>query len=145
MRDLELSDVDFIIRSLQQMRTESPVYGECADDPEYVASTLRNLILCDVMYGVVAPGKGFLLYTMQPTWFCADVYANEQLMYVHPDYRGGSTAFKLILSFVNAAEDAKCKYCAAGASSGINDERVLKLYQRIGFKPWKHGVRLQIG
>ena len=145
MRNLELSDVDFIISCLRQMRTESPVYGECADDPDYVEDTLRQLIRSYTMRGIVEPDKGFLLFSVQPTWFCADIYANEQLLYVVPDCRGSSLAFRLIRQYTVAAYLAGAKYCAAGSSSGINDEKVLELYKHIGFKPWKHGVRLQIG
>lgn len=141
MRPILQSDIPFIIKCLQELRLESPTYSVCADDPKYVTEKLTELIEADSFYGVIEDDKGFLIGCISQAWYSDVPIAYEQLLYVTPEHRGLSVALALIHAFVSASFARDVDEVRAGASTGLSDELVLRLYVRAGFERYGVGVR----
>lgn len=140
MRPILQTDIPFIIKCLQELRTESPVYSECADDPEYVTHMLTAAFDAG-LYGVIEDGKGFLFGGISRSWYSNVQIAYEQLLYVTPERRGLSLALALIDAFVHQSFERDAAEVRAGSSTGISDDLVLRLFLRAGFERFGTGVR----
>ena len=77
---------------------------------------------------------GFLLANITPYFFGDELVAQEKTLYIKPECRGGSAAFKLIKSYVNWAKKKEVKEIIIGVHTGINQDLVEKLYKKAGFE-----------
>ena len=126
-----------IVECLRELRVESPEYNYVDDDPEFVFSNLHALISADHMVGVVAYVNGcivgFMIGFVSNPWYSKRVEAMEQLLYVDPAVRGGTTAVRLIKEFEEVCRQRGAVVLSAGASTGIHEDRTVKLYERMGY------------
>lgn len=101
--------------------------------------------LCQSLYGnnflwmAIRDGKpiGFLWATtheMAP-WNPV-VVASDLLFYIEPEYRGTVTALMLVKEYRTWASDLGCAEARLSLASGINEERVGRAYDILGFKPF---------
>ncbi|MFA5135688.1 MAG: GNAT family N-acetyltransferase [Patescibacteria group bacterium] len=65
-------------------------------------------------------------------WFSNDKIGVEYILYMHPDYRTGRDAYRLIRSWVEWCKYQGVKQIRPAISSGIN--RGERLYQAMGFE-----------
>lgn len=144
MRSIVVRDTSFIISCLQALRLESPIYNECADDPEYVQGYLVNSLSSDLQFGAIIDGVGFMLGVCGRQWYDSRLIAQEQLLYVKPEFRHSRNAVYLIRAFEEYAKDRSVCEVHAGATTGLNDTRVLDMYIRLGYERYKSGVRKRI-
>lgn len=144
MRLIVPSDTHFIVEMLRIMRTESPTYSYAEDDPVWVRSNLEPLLERNALTGIIEPEKGFMIGAIFNTWYSKQIIAAEQLLYVHPDHRGGMLAVRLIKAFENLARERKAEYIDVGATSGMQEERTRDLYMRLGYEPKGQSLRKKI-
>lgn len=126
-----------IVELLRILRIESPEYNYVDDDPAFVSSNLGTLIHNGTMKGVVAMQEqtlvGFMIGFVGAPWYSRRVEAMEQLLYVEPTWRGSTVAPKLIWGFENICREAGAAVLSVGASTGMAEDRTVKLYERMGY------------
>ena len=66
-------------------------------------------------------------------YFGHDKIASDLLLYVTPEARGGTAAVRLIKAYDKWAREAGAKEIHVGVSTGVNEERTVKLYEKLGF------------
>lgn len=135
---LHRSHVTEIVELLRILREESPEYSYVEDDPIWVASNMDSLIQAEALVGVVdedeeAHIRGFMIGFVAHPWYSKRVDAMEQLLYVHPDFRGGSTAVKLIKRFEELCRSKGAHELQVGASTGMSEHKTVKLYEHMGY------------
>jgi GNAT superfamily N-acetyltransferase len=104
-------------------------------NPEKSFASLGNWIhnknnLCFVAINEVKI-VGAMFGTVAPLWFSDELVAREDLLYVHPDYRGGRAAYILAKAFLEAAKSAGIKHVQAGVSTGLG-QGAERLYRHLG-------------
>ena len=137
LREINVRDTQDIVECLRQLRVESPTYNYVEDDPEFVYSNLFALIDNGAMTGVVAYVNGcivgFMIGFVGAPWYSKRVEAMEQLLYVDPAVRGGTTAVRLIKEFEQLCKAKGAGVINVGASTGVHEDRTVKLYERMGY------------
>lgn len=122
-----------IVAMLRIMREESPNYNYAEDDPSWVVENLKRIVEAGSLTGVIHPGKGFLIGAIAHPWYSRRVEAYEQLLYIHPVYRGGMLAVRLIRAWEALARARGAEVSNVGASSGMAEDRTKELYARLGY------------
>lgn len=138
IRDVHRSDTWQIVEHLRVLREESPEYNYVEDDPLWVANNLLQLIENETLIGVVDVDedqyvKGFMIGFISHTWYSKRVDAIEQLLYIMPEFRGGSIAIRLIKGFEDVCRYRGAFELSVGASTGMAESRTVKLYEKLGY------------
>ena len=137
LREVVSHDSSAIVELLRMLRCESPEYEYVDDDPVFVDANLYHMLLHKMMVGVVAETEngivGFMIGFVAAPWYSRRKEAMEQLLYVDPAYRGGSVAMRLIREFEDVCRDYGAKVLSVGASTGMNEDRTVRLYERMGY------------
>lgn len=60
--------------------------------------------------------------------------ASDYLFYITPERRGTSLGYRLVKQYVEWAESMACCEVRLSIASGINEERVGRMYERLGFE-----------
>jgi GNAT superfamily N-acetyltransferase len=116
------------------MNRESPVYAQQKVDIQYTNAYLLNAWDHGVLFGFVDDAmNGVILGSVAAPWSTPTKQAAEWLLYVRPKYRGTGMAVKLVTAFTEEARQRGAQKLYVGSSTGINDEGVRKLYERMGF------------
>ncbi|QIG67209.1 N-acetyltransferase protein [Rhizobium phage RHEph15] len=145
IRDISLYDVGPICELLVDLRNESPNYGFVEQDWEYVPPRLREMICLPGFVGVIDDDyKGFMFGSVEAHWYSSRVDAFEQLLYVGEPYRGTMLAPRLIKAFEQRCKAAGAHTIYAGATTGMNEERTIALYQRMGYRTTMPAVRKEL-
>lgn len=126
------------------MLIESPVYRRYSPDIDHTYGALLPLLRSDA--GIFLTDSqdnptGVMIGFISKPWYANVVEANEMILYIDRDFRGGSLAARLVKAFVAQAEQRGAQSVLAGASAGIDDPLALSLYARLGFRQWAHGMR----
>lgn len=131
------NDAHDIVWALRALRVESPEYNYADDDPVTVYGNLFPMLDKGMMTGVVAVTEdklvGFMIGFVGAPWYSKRIEAMEQLLYVEPASRGGSIAHRLIRHFEDVCRAAGAEVIHVGASTGLKEDRTVKLYERMGY------------
>lgn len=137
MRDIQKRDFQFILNSLLRLREESPEYNyvEPSDfNIEAVYQYFCGGLDHEVLFGVIEPEVGFMFGGAQRAWYNPRyIQAFEQLLYVVPERRDGRVGIRLVNAFEEKCRLLGVNKVFAGATTGIKDEKVLKMYERLGW------------
>lgn len=68
----------------------------------------------------------------QPLWWSRERVANMAVLYVRPDVRGRA-GVRLVRAFVRWASASKVRRIILGLTSGIDEARAGRLFERLGF------------
>jgi GNAT superfamily N-acetyltransferase len=66
-------------------------------------------------------------------YFGHDKIATDLLLYVTPEARGGSAAPRLVKAYEKWARESGAKEIHVGVSTGVNEDRTARLYEKLGF------------
>ncbi len=134
LRPIVAEDIGLIIEMLLTLHVESPHYNKVQPDEDYVRTTLASLIEQPAFIGYIdADLRGLMFGIATRTWYDSELNASELLLYILPEYRGGMLAVRLIKQFELAALQRGCVHVRAGASTLVNTEQTLSLYERLGY------------
>lgn len=90
------------------------------------------------IYGAVTEDNGrftgLIVGMIGPAWFSTTTLAHIGTLYVHPDYRGGSAALKLIRGFERWAKNHHIESIRFEVDSEIEADRVYKFVERLGYR-----------
>lgn len=102
----------------------------------------------DLIYGRVFESGGEIVgyYCLMITdrWWSDETYAADLGFYIQPEHRGrkaGVIYRKVVTDSVMWAFLRGCEEVVLGASVGIDDERVIRWYEKIGFNGRSISVR----
>ncbi len=119
---------------LRLLHEESPVYREVPINEHHTLGRLRNLINSESGVVLIAPGRGFIIGTIGTTFWDARELLCEQLLYVLPVWRQiGTLAKELVSEFERVGKERGCYRVIAGASTGIRNEIVVRMYESLGY------------
>ena len=62
--------------------------------------------------------------------------ASDLLFYIVPEKRGTLMGMRLLKAYIEWAKDKGCAEARLSIASGINEKRVGRMYERLGFKPF---------
>lgn len=85
---------------------------------------------CAVADGVIV---GFLCGYVSETWLNNQVNAYEQGLFVAPEYRGGSTAIRMVKNFEAWARANNAENIWMGQSVGQKQDSTLRFFERLGY------------
>ncbi|MHB0986822.1 MAG: GNAT family N-acetyltransferase [Sulfuricella sp.] len=77
---------------------------------------------------------GLLMGCIESYFFSNCLVAQSILFWVHPDYRGGSAALKLVTTFKKWAENRSVFEIAIGVNSAVHIDRADKFFKKLGFQ-----------
>ena len=97
-----------IIELMQLFRAESPIKEMvCEDNHEYWNQLLDN-IFAGAGAVFIDDDKGLLMCMVLPTIWNEKIYALHELAwYVKPEYRGGTTGYKLFRAYIDYGQQLK--------------------------------------
>lgn len=145
IRDMSLYDVNAVCELLVDLRNESPEYKFVNEDWDHVPPRLRDMICHPGFIGVIDDDyRGYMIGYVQDHWYSSRIDAFEQLLYVAKDHRGSMLAPRLIKAFEKKAKEKGAENVYAGATTGMNEERTIELYKRLGYRVTLPGVRKEL-
>ena len=77
---------------------------------------------------------GIGAFMCHPHYWCDVMIASDLMVYVIPERRGSTAAYRLIKAYEKWAVEFGASEITLGISSGINVERTSKFYQTLGFE-----------
>lgn len=145
IRHMTCGDIDVVCSALRNLKYESPYFEGYPEDADHVHHTMPGMLDTPGTIALIDDQcRGFILGVVGPNWYSPVVEANEALLYVFEEYRGGRTAVALIRAFEQEARRYGAAFVNAGASLGIREDSVIQLYLRLGYKMKGHGVTKRI-
>lgn len=132
----------------RMMHAESPRFHHLAFDAEKTAAMLGNLIenpqavaLVDEKEGqIVGMMGGFVMEHL----FGHDKVAADIGLYVVPQYRGTSTAPRLLRAFEDWAKENGARDIVLGISTEVTAEATRGLYMKLGYEQSGYLMRKEI-
>lgn len=145
IREIAADDIPFVVDSLQALHKESPVGRHYSSSPDYVTHNLQTMIQSPDFFGIVCGERdGFILGSVSRLWYCPKLRAFEMSFYIRPDKRGGGNALRMVRRFVQIATDKGACEIHAGSSTDLKADKLIRLYERLGFERDGSGVVLRI-
>lgn len=77
---------------------------------------------------------GFLAALITEHYFADMIYATNIALYVSPEARGSRAAFKLVREFERVARAKGAAEILLGVTSGVQAQRTVEFYNRLGFQ-----------
>lgn len=147
IRDASIDDVPRLVAFGRAMMAESPHFRALPFSAHVLETSLTAIIESSAGLCAVAEHEsevaGVLLAFASPHWAADCIEVSEMALYVDPPARKSGIAFALIERLKQFAHDNGAAIVRAGASAGIADEQVARLYELAGFK--RCGLCLQLG
>lgn len=143
LRAATVDDIDAIVRLGEVMHAESR-YSRMAYSAERVRACAAALIeSADGLALVVeAQGQvvGGILATVAAPWFSDEPMASDVAIFIDPAHRGGRLVVRLMQRYALWAVSRGAVIVAAGVSSGVDTERTVRLFERLGWRPCAVGL-----
>lgn len=141
IRPAHLLDLPRILELGQEYSHEAREQG--LHDPDWNSRVAASNFIASVGQGhlgnvAVMGGKvvGFMWAIAAPATLWTDVITAQCLIfYVTPDYRGTSCGIQLLRKFDKWSQEMQCSDSYISTASGINTNRVNKLFVRMGYSP----------
>jgi N-acetylglutamate synthase-like GNAT family acetyltransferase len=137
IRPATTNDIPAMV-ALGRLMHEESIYAPYAFDGEKVSNLIAALIttrfgiaLVEEQGGVVIGG---FIGVIQQHWFGSDTCASDFALFVDPAHRTGMTGLKLIKQYIKTAREKGADQIMLANSTGVEAERVAKLFESLGFK-----------
>ena len=132
-------DIPIILEMGKQMH-DTTSYENTDWCPLKVAELCINLINQPYMQAWIAESNGepvgMFFGIIQEQYFGNTLKANDLLLYVLPEHRGGSHAYKMIQKYIQWSESCGVdrEQICLGITTEVNEDAIDKFYVRMGFK-----------
>lgn len=117
---------------------EGGEFAKLTPDAEQAHKLLSHALFNGVAWGAAlmdGPAmRGFMLCATGQHWLFKESIAEEQILYIHPNYRRGREAARMIKHCLNMAKSKGLHSFHAGTSVEYNTDGVEKLYHLCGFR-----------
>jgi GNAT superfamily N-acetyltransferase len=112
-------------------------FSPFAFEPYHIRNLERRLLDSPDMCCIVAESDerivGMFVGGVSEFFFGPDKYGFDLLLYVAPDYRGSSAAYRLVKAAAAFCFSRGAKQLRFGVSTGINPASTDAFYRRLGF------------
>lgn len=130
-------EIVLICNLCELMHRESPVYRTLNFDWLRMRDLLLRAWAEDSFLLSVAISEGQIIGLfvgfISKTFFGHDTISEDVLVYVLPEHRRTSAAIQLVKSYEQWAKSNGVKKIRAGTTAGINTEKVVAFYERLGY------------
>jgi GNAT superfamily N-acetyltransferase len=144
IRQAQLTDLPALVQLGATLHAESPRYSRLRFSWRKVEQTLELMILNPAAAVLVAEEQGTIvgaaLAVISEEWFSDELVAQEMSVFIAPERRGALTAARLIASLDEWAQRQGARYLQAGSTTGVDMDRTIDLYERLGFTRVAIGV-----
>lgn len=135
IRNATRDDIPRLVELGRMMHMESPRFrpfkylgGQVSSMLEYLIDNDNGLVLvAQHADGIV----GGLMAMAMPHYACELMQASDLALFVHPDYRGGSAALRLVGGYREWAESIGAEP-SIGLNTGVQPERTAQLLAALG-------------
>lgn len=138
VREMKHSDVPQVVLLGHRYYQENEFYKDCEYRPTSVAIYLDMAIASPSGITLVAEKDkkivGGFVGAIATQWFGRSRIAYDQAFFIEPEHRGTILAFKLLKEFVRQAKAKEVEKIMILNTAGTNDQRVMDLYERTGFR-----------
>lgn len=138
IRQLTPQDIPSVISLGGRMHEESQ-FGALTYAPEKVAKKCARSVSDPDMLALVAEKDGEIVGMfgayVTPYEFGDERIAQDILVYVAPEHRGGMAFVRMIKAYVFWAKEKSAALVFLAQTTGVNQDLVANLYQRLGFTP----------
>jgi GNAT superfamily N-acetyltransferase len=139
------NDVAEIVHVGKIMHDESPRFSKFPYSPKKVTEFVTAMISSPVSTVIVAEHPhigiiGFYGGFVAEHYFSEAKFAADAAVFVAPAYRGGSAFVRMAMLFEQWAREQGAVEFAPGISTEVNPDRVLKMYERLGYRLSGHLV-----
>jgi GNAT superfamily N-acetyltransferase len=119
----------------QRMAHESPRFSHSTFDMDRCLNLLHTLTSSEDGLVLVVGDEpiGMLLGLVTEQFFSADRIAQELVVYMLPEHRGGRDVVRMIQAFEDWAVARGAREITLGVSTEVNTERTAAMYRRLGF------------
>lgn len=137
IRPATLEDIPTMLALGRVMHQES-IYAPYDFDDDKVIEMFTALISTQFGIALVAEQEGVVIGgfigVVQKHWFGNDTQASDIALFIAPEHRGGRTGLMLIKAYVQAALNKGAKQVLLANSTGVQTDRVAKLFESFGFQ-----------
>ncbi len=143
IRDLKLDDMQQVLTLAEEAHGESS-YSHLDFDPEVITSMAITWVANPEVYFcklvTSQENKIFAMYVglISSYYFGKDLVANDLLLFVSQDRRGGIAAARLIKEFEDWAFANGAKEIRPASSTGVKTEETRQLYNALGYDTVGH-------
>lgn len=135
IRQMMEEDIQEVIELAVVMFRESRNYRALRFSPERVRE--MAVMVIGTGFAMVAVRDERIIGVMggslvQPA-FSRDLMACDFLLYVLPQYRGGTAAIQLVNAYVQWARQGGAKIITVGVTAGIDNDSAILFYKAMGF------------
>ena len=139
IEELKMSDMKQAVKMLHKFISISPNFKEYELSDKKILKTVCNCILSnDQCIFAAKDGDrivGLIGGYISSSWFMDQLTLREYGLFVDDDYRGKGLGFKLLLEWFKWGRiNFKISDCWMCLNTGIDSERALKRFKKIGFK-----------
>jgi len=139
VRPASTADIPRLIELGEDMQRESPRFSQLGYDHDKVARLVQSLIdspeglvlVLDTPDGLV----GMLVGFVAEQFFSHSLSAQELVVYVCPEHRGGTAGVRMVKAFEVWAFDKGAQEVSLGVSTEVDAARTAGLYERLGYQP----------
>lgn len=137
IRDATEDDVPTLVELGRLMHAESPVFSRLTFDPERFSVTVRNTIQSPAGFAKVVETEGQVVGGMLafviPHFCSSDLVACDVGLFMHPDFRGGTGAARLLTLYRAWADEHGAKIIQLGIMTGVQVQRTQAMCERMGW------------
>lgn len=132
-------DLDETVALVSRFCHETPY--DISFDPQKIHDVVSSIINGKATEGIAILAQlddkpvGAIIGVVQPFLLSHDNVALELMWWMHPNYRKGRTAFKLLEAFEHWGKHiAGCTLVQMSTVQELNSEKLRKFYSKLGYK-----------
>lgn len=127
----------------------TPTYADVEPDPEYVEQILTVMVQNPYLVAIADYDenrnvRGVMLGMVSPVWYTQSLRAVQELLYVHPEYRGTRVMFRLIKAFEEESIKRGADSIQLGCSSGEHPDGFAKIMSKLGYSTFSHTYKKEM-
>lgn len=118
----------------RQMHAEGS-YASMPFDPNVLTATLAKVREVGFICVHESDGRvdGVMVAVMAPSWFGPGKTASDLALFVEPQARGGTAAYRLVEAFVRWATHHGVHAMYLGITTAVHPEQTGRLFEKLGF------------
>lgn len=148
-RPQDMSDINEMVE-LGAMMAEEGAYHALQysrDKTRLLGARILNDVKEEEFFAHVARIDGLIrammIAQLMPFYFSDQLIAQDLLLYVHPDFRGGTSAPRLLKNYIRWAKARGAAELCLGVTAGIANETAGRLYRANGFEHVGHIYKMR--